>query len=143
MTTDRHNGGAHVSEHRAVVVIGGGQAGLAIGYYLSQLSCDFTILDAAAESAAAWRSRWESLRLFTPARFDGLPGREFPGEPDAYPTRDEVVDYLSDYAREFDLPIELDSRVRAVRKTQSGYNVELDDRTIRADQVVVATGPFQ
>jgi putative flavoprotein involved in K+ transport len=143
MTTDRHNEGAHVSEHRDVLVIGGGQAGLAIGYYLSQLSCDFTILDAAAESAAAWRSRWESLRLFTPARFDGLPGREFPGEPDAYPTRDEVVDYLSDYAREFDLPIELDSRVRAVRKTQSGYNVELVDRTIRADHVVVATGPLQ
>ena len=74
-----------MSEHRDVVVIGAGQAGLAIGYHLAQLGCDFTILDAAAESAAAWRSRWESLRLFTPARFDGLPGREFPANPT--PTR--------------------------------------------------------
>src|SRR4051812_45074107 len=104
-----------MSQHRDVVVIGGGQAGLAIGHHLSLQGRDFAILEAAAEPAAAWRSRWDSLRLFTPARYDGLPGREFPGPPDAYPTRDDVVDYLTDYAREFDLPIELDSRVRAVR----------------------------
>jgi putative flavoprotein involved in K+ transport len=143
MTPDRHNEGAHMSQHRGVVVIGGGQAGLAIGYHLSLQGRDFTILEAAAEPAAAWRSRWDSLRLFTPARYDGLPGREFPGEPDTYPTRDDVVDYLTDYAREFDLPIEFNSRVRAVRKTQSGYDVELGDRTIQAENVVVATGPFQ
>src|SRR4051794_10587723 len=104
-----------VTERREVVVIGGGQAGLAIGYHLARQGRQFTILDAAPQPAAAWRSRWDSLRLFTPARFDSLPGRSFPGDPDRYPGRDEVVDYLSDYARESDLPVELDSRVGAVR----------------------------
>ena len=132
-----------MSQHRDIVVIGGGQAGLAIGHHLKLQGRDFAILEAAAEPAAAWRSRWDSLRLFTPARYDGLPGREFPGDPDAYPTRDDVVDYLTGYAHEFDLPVEFDSPVRAVRATDSGYDVELDDRTIHADNVVVATGPFQ
>ncbi len=130
MTTTRHE----------VVVIGGGQAGLAIGHFLAAQGRRFTILEAASAPAAAWRGRWDSLRLFTPARY-GLPGAPFPGDPDRYPTRDEVVDYLTDYAR--DLPVELDSPVRALRHDGSGYRVELDDRTYEADQVVVATGPFQ
>ncbi len=94
--------------------------------------------------APAWRERWDSLRLFTSARYDALPGLPFPGDPDRYPTRDEVSDYLTDYARRFDLPVELNSRVRAVRgRDGGGYVVELDDRTYEAGQVVVATGPFQ
>jgi putative flavoprotein involved in K+ transport len=126
-----------------VVVVGGGQAGLAIGYHLAQQGRRFTILEAADTPAAAWRARWDSLELFTPARYDSLPGREFPGDPDRYPTRDEVVAYLTDYARDFELPIELDSRVRAVRRDDDAYLVELDDRTYEAEHVVVATGPFQ
>jgi putative flavoprotein involved in K+ transport len=126
-----------------VVVIGGGQAGLAIGHHLARRRRRFTILDAAAEPAASWRRRWDSLTLFTPARYDGLPGRPFPGDPDRYPMRDDVVDYLVDYARHFELPVELDSRVDAVRPCDRGYAVELADRTYEADQVVVATGPFQ
>src|SRR5687767_16017861 len=113
---------------REVVVVGGGQAGLAIGYYLAQQGRAFTILEAAAEPAAAWRERWDSLKLFTSARYDSLPGMDFPGDPDRYPTRDEVADYLTAYAREFDLPVELNSRVRAVRRQNNGYVVELDDR---------------
>jgi len=93
-------------------VVGGGQAGLAIGHHLAKQGTDFTILEAAEEPAAAWRERWDSLKLFTSARYDSLPGREFPGDPDRYPTRDEVADYLTDYAREFKLPVELNSRVR-------------------------------
>jgi putative flavoprotein involved in K+ transport len=131
------------TERHEVAVVGGGQAGLAIGYVLKQQGRDFTILEAADTPASAWRERWDSLRLFTPARRNGLPGRPFPGDPDRYPGRDEVVAYLTDYARELDLPVELDSRVRAVRGTGGGYVVELDDRAIAAEQVVIATGPFQ
>jgi putative flavoprotein involved in K+ transport len=132
-----------VSDRQEVVVVGGGQAGLAIGYHLAQQGRRFTILDAGREPAAAWRQRWESLRLFTPVRYDSLPGRRFPGDPDAYPTRDEVVSYLADYARHFELPVELGRRVTSLRAGPDGYLVELDDRTCEADQVVVATGAFQ
>jgi putative flavoprotein involved in K+ transport len=128
---------------REVVVVGGGQAGLAIGYHLGQQGRDFTILEAAAEPAAAWRRRWDSLRLFTPARYDSLPGLAFPGDPNRYPSRDDVAAYLTDYARHFDLPVELGSPVRAIRKAGDRYLVELDDRRYEAEQVVVATGPFQ
>jgi putative flavoprotein involved in K+ transport len=126
-----------------VVVVGGGQAGLAIGYHLAKQGRDFTILEAASEPGAAWRDRWDSLKLFTSARYDALPGMDFPGDTDRYPTRDEVADYLADYARHFDLPVELNSRVHAVRRQNGGYVVEVDHRTYEAQQVVIATGPFQ
>lgn len=132
-----------MSERYEVVVIGGGQAGLAIGYFLARQGRRFTILEAAGEPGAAWRSRWDSLRLFTPTRYDSLPGRGFPGDPDSYPGRDEVTDYLADYAAHFELPVQYGSRVRALRRGDHGYAVELADRTCEADQVVVATGPFQ
>jgi putative flavoprotein involved in K+ transport len=130
-----------MSARREVIVIGGGQAGLAVGRLLADQGRDFVILEAAAVPAAAWRERWDSLVLFTPVRYDSLPGKAFPGDPDHYPTRDEVVAYLEDYAR--DLPVELDSRVTAVRQAGDGYVVELGDRSYETDQVVVATGPFQ
>jgi putative flavoprotein involved in K+ transport len=132
-----------ITNHREVVVVGGGQAGLAVGYQLAKQGTDFTILEAAAEPAAAWRERWDSLKLFTSARYDSLPGMDFPGDPHRYPTRGEVAEYLTDYAREFNLPVELNSRVRAVRRQDDGYVVELDDRAYAAQQVVIATGPFQ
>jgi putative flavoprotein involved in K+ transport len=140
MTVTAHTG----AQRREVVVIGGGQAGLAVGYFLAQQSRRFTILEAAAEPAAAWRSRWDSLRLFTSVRYDSLPGLPFPGDPDSYPGRDDVIAYLTDYARRFELPVEFNSRVQAVRaRDGGGFRVELADRTYEADQVVVATGPFQ
>jgi putative flavoprotein involved in K+ transport len=131
------------SERREVIVVGGGQAGLAIGYFLARQGRDFVILEAAEEPAAAWRERWDSLKLFTPVRHNSLPGLTFPGEPGSYPRRDDVAAYLTDYVRRFDLPVELASRVRSVRKPNGGYSVELDDRRYEAQQVVVATGPFQ
>src|SRR4051794_3272669 len=96
-----------MSAQYEVVVVGGGQAGLALGYHLARQGRRFAILDAGEVPAAAGQSRWDSLRLFPSARYDGLPGRPFPGDPDRYPTRDEVITYLSDYARDFKLPVEL------------------------------------
>src|SRR3954449_5910861 len=131
------------SERREVIVVGGGQAGLAIGYFLARQGRDFAILEAAEEPAAAWRERWDSLKLFTPVRYNSLPGLTFPGEPGSHPGRDDVAAYLTEYVRRFDLPVELGSRVRSIRKPAETYLVELDDRSYEARQVVVATGPFQ
>jgi putative flavoprotein involved in K+ transport len=126
-----------------VAVIGGGQAALALGYFLRRQGRRFVILEAADEPAAAWRQRWDSLKLFTPVRNDSLPGLAFPGDPDTYPGRDDVVDYLTRYAQHFELPVELGSKVLALRPGEGGFLVELRDGRYLADQVVVATGPFQ
>jgi putative flavoprotein involved in K+ transport len=137
-------GSGTARERREVVVIGGGQAGLAVGYFLARQGRRFVILEAASEPAAAWRSRWDSLRLFTPVRYDSLPGLAFPGDPDSYPARDDVVAYLTEYARRLELPVEFSSRVRSVRASQDGgFVVEVGDRRYEAEQVVVATGAFQ
>src|SRR5215210_1600151 len=98
----QHLTDATETERREVIVVGGGQAGLAIGYFLAQQGHEFTILEAAEQPAAAWRERWDSLKLFTPVRYNSLPGLAFPGEPDSYPGRDEVVDYLTRYAEHHD-----------------------------------------
>jgi putative flavoprotein involved in K+ transport len=127
-----------------VVVVGGGQAGLALGYFLARDGRRFKILEAADAPAAAWRKRWDSLKLFTPVRYDSLPGLAFPGDPASYPGRDEVVDYLTRYSEHFNLPVQLDSEVLAVRAADDGgFVVELRDRAYAAGQVVIATGPFQ
>jgi putative flavoprotein involved in K+ transport len=126
-----------------VAVIGAGQAGLAIGYFLRRQGRPFVILERAGQIAPAWRDRWESLTLFTPRRYSGLPGLPFPGDPDGYPTRDEVIAYLERYAETFDLPIELNSEVKKLERADDGRFRLEDGRTITADQVVVATGPFQ
>ena len=89
----------------AVVVIGAGQAGLSVGYHLKKLGLEFVILDANARVGDSWRQRWDSLRLFTPNRFNGLDGMPFPGPSDAFPTKDQMADYLESYARHFGLPI--------------------------------------
>lgn len=126
-----------------VVVVGAGQAGLAIGHFLAEQGRRFVILEAADSVGSAWRSRWDSLVLFTPRRYSALPGLVFPGDPAGYPTRDEVVAYLEKYAATFELPIELNSRVRSLTRRNGRFVVGLDDDEISASQVVVATGPFQ
>jgi putative flavoprotein involved in K+ transport len=127
-----------------VVVVGAGQAGLAIGYLLRRQGRRFVILERAGQVAPAWRERWDSLTLFTPRRYSALPGLPFPGDPDGYPTRDEVIAYLDRYGQTFELPIELNSELKKLELGDDGrFRLELDDRTITADQVVVATGPFQ
>jgi putative flavoprotein involved in K+ transport len=127
-----------------VAVIGAGQAGLAIGYFLRRQPRRFVILDRAGSIGAAWRERWESLRLFTPRRYSALPGLPFPGEPDGYPTRDEVTAYLERYAETFALPVELHSEVTKLeRRDDARFRLEMEGSIIIADHVVVATGPFQ
>ena len=127
-----------------VVVVGAGQAGLAMGSCLRRQNRRFVILERAAEIAPAWRERWDSLTLFTPRRYSALPGLLLPGDPDGYPTRDEVIAYLERYAGTFELPIELGSEVERLDHGDEGrFRLEVDGQTITAEQVVVATGPFQ
>jgi putative flavoprotein involved in K+ transport len=126
-----------------VAVIGAGQSGLAIGYFAGGQERRFVILERADSIASAWRERWESLTLFTPRRYSALPGLPFPGDADGYPTRDEVIAYLERYAERLQLPIELNSEVKKVELVGGRFRLELEGRTITADQVVVATGPFQ
>jgi putative flavoprotein involved in K+ transport len=137
-------GSEHASERLDVTVIGAGQAGLAIGYFLARQGRRFVIIDGADSIGSAWRARWDSLTLFTPRRYDSLPGLEFPGDPDGYPRRDEVIEYLERYAETFKLPIALDYGVRSLSLTDDSFVLDVEDgSSIEADQVVVATGPFQ
>ena len=126
-----------------VAVVGAGQAGLAMGWFLARQGRRFRIFDRAESVGAAWRERWDSLTLFTARRYDSLPGVEFPGDPDGYPGRDEVIGYLEGYAEAFELPLELSTEVRRLSREDGVFALELEGRTITAGQVVVATGPFQ
>ena len=126
-----------------VLIIGGGQSGLALGHHLAQQGRRFLILDAADQVGHAWRSRWDSLRLLTPCPYNDLPGMPFPAEHGAFPTKDEVADYLVRYAKAFDLPLRLGTRVSAVRPVGDLYEVRTADTCFEARDVVCATGPFQ
>ena len=125
------------------VIIGGGQAGLALGYHLARQSREFVILDANPRVGDAWRNRWDSLRLFTPAKYDGLPGMPFPGDPLAFPTKDELADYLEGYARHFDLPVRSGIRVNRLERAGERYAVAAGEQLMLADNVVIATGGCQ
>ena len=126
-----------------VLVIGAGQAGLALGHHLQRRDARFLLVDAGPEVGHAWRARWDSLRLFSPARYDALPGMPFPAPPDSHPTKDDVADYLAAYAVRFRLPVRLNSPVLRLHREDGGFVATIPGETIRARQVVVATGPFQ
>jgi putative flavoprotein involved in K+ transport len=129
------------TEHVETVVIGGGQAGLSVGYHLSRLARPFVILEERDRIGDNWRERWwASLRLFTPARYDGLPGWAFPAPPWAFPTRDEMADYLEAYAARFELPVSTGTHVDGVARDADGYVVTVGERQIQADNVVMASG---
>jgi putative flavoprotein involved in K+ transport len=104
-----------------VLVIGGGQAGLVMGYHLAGRGLSVQIVDAGAEVGHVWRSRWDSLRLFTAGRHDNLPGLPFPAAPDAYPGKDAVADYLQAYAARFELPVRPGMRVTSLTRGDGGY----------------------
>jgi len=131
-------------EHVDVLVIGAGQAGLAVGWHLREQGIrSFLLLDAGPEVGHVWRSRWDSLRLFTPAEYDALPGLPFPAPAGTYPTKDDVADYLRGYAAAFELPVRLDTRVTRLTKTGDTFHADTSSGPITAGQVVIATGPFQ
>jgi cation diffusion facilitator CzcD-associated flavoprotein CzcO len=125
-----------------VVVIGGGQAGLAIGYYLRRFPLSFVILDAETAAGGAWRHSWESLRLFSPARWSSLPGWVMPGGPDYYPGRDETLAYLAEYERRYALPVHRPLTVVDVRRDGERLIVETQRGSWRARAVVSATGTW-
>jgi putative flavoprotein involved in K+ transport len=124
------------------VVIGGGQAGLAIGYHLMRQGRDFVILDAQDRVGDAWRRRWDSLRVFTPAKYDGLPGMPFPGDRLGFPGKDDLADYLEAYAARFRLPVRNGLRVDGLWRVDGRFVVSAGDRRWAADRVIVATGAF-
>jgi putative flavoprotein involved in K+ transport len=125
------------------VVVGAGQAGLAAGYFLKQRGIDLVILDGAERIGESWRKRWDSLRLFSPARYNELPGKSYPAEPYYYPTKDEHAAYLEAYAEEFDLPVYLNTRVERVIHAAEGYLVFTAVKTYKADHVISAMSSFQ
>ncbi len=127
------------------IVIGGGQAGLSVSYHLRELGVEHVVLDAAPRVGDAWRNRWDSLHLFTPARYDGLDGMRFPGDPGAWPSKDAMADYLENYARTFELPVRSGMRVDDLTRGPdgAGFIARCGDETFAARTVVVAMSNYQ
>ncbi|MBX7445250.1 MULTISPECIES: NAD(P)/FAD-dependent oxidoreductase [unclassified Arthrobacter] len=125
------------------IIIGGGQAGLTLGHHLKQQQRNFLILDANQRSGDAWRQRWDSLRVFTPAKYDGLPGQPFPADPLSFPTKDEVADYLEGYAERNGLPVHHGARVERLWREGSHYVATTNGHRWEARNAVVATGVSQ
>jgi putative flavoprotein involved in K+ transport len=125
------------------IIIGGGQAGLSAGYHLAKRGVSFLILDAGARVGDVWRHRWDSLRLFTPARHAGLDGLPFPAPSFSFPTKNEMADYLETYARTLALPIRLGMRVTRVSRVGNGFLVVAGDQRFEADNVIVAMAQYQ
>jgi putative flavoprotein involved in K+ transport len=125
------------------VVIGGGQAGLSVGYHLQRHRIPFVILEAHSRVGDSWRQRWDSLRLFTPARYDGLAGMPFPAPPFSFPTKDEMADYLDAYAKHFALPIRTGVTVDRVSKQGDRYVIAAGAQRFEAEHVVVAMSDYQ
>jgi len=127
-------------EKFSTVVIGAGQAGLAAGYFLKKQNEDFIILDQGQQVGDSWRHRWDSLRLFTPSQYDGLPGFPFPAIRGTFPTKENMADYLLDYTAKFSLPVQLNTKVLELLKTSDGYEIITSGRRLYSDFVIVATG---
>jgi putative flavoprotein involved in K+ transport len=131
------------SAHFETIIIGGGQAGLSTGYHLKRLGQSFVILDASERVGDAWRNRWDSLRLFSPAKYNGLDGKRVPAPRHDFITKDEMADYLESYAQEFELPVRNGVHVDRLTRHDAGFEVSAGERRFTADQVVVAMGKHQ
>jgi putative flavoprotein involved in K+ transport len=131
------------TERPQVVVIGGGQAGLSVGYCLAKRGLSFVILEANSRIGDSWRKRWDSLRLFTPAKYDGLIGLPFPAPAFSFPTKDQMAEYLELYAGHFDLPVRTGVKVDRLWRDGARYVVDAGDYRVEADHVVVAMATYQ
>src|SRR5258708_8230383 len=125
------------------VIIGGGQAGLAVGYQLQRLGRQFVILDGNARVGDGWRKRWDSLKLFTPARFSALDGMPFPAVEGGFPTKDQMADYLEAYARRFKLRVRINAKVDRLSRSGKQFEISTRDQKLRAENVVVAMATTQ
>ncbi len=134
---------AALPKHINTVIIGAGQAGLSAGYHLTRLGCSFVILEGHDRVGDSWRQRWDSLRLFTPARFDGLDGMPFPAPKHSFPTKDQMADYLESYALRFQLPVFANARVDRVWRERGTLMVATGDSVIEAENVVIAMASYQ
>lgn len=130
------------TEHFEVVVIGGGQAGLAAGFHLSRLGIHYVILDDGSRVGDPWRRRWDSLRLFTPARVNGLPGMPYPAPAGATVTKEQAADYMESYARRFGLPIRLGVKADALSREGSTFVAQAGSVRFSSNYVVIATGSY-
>ncbi|WP_052467032.1 flavin-containing monooxygenase [Psychroserpens damuponensis] len=124
------------------IIIGAGQAGLSIAYHLTQLKKDFLIIDANSETGAPWLKRWDSLKLFTPTEFNHLPGLDFPSKKGYYPNKYEVAAYLKSYVDTFNIPITFNQKITELKKENGHFILKSDTKTFKANNVIVATGPF-
>ncbi len=126
-----------------VIVIGAGQAGLSIGYFLQKGSYDFVILDGEKRIGESWRKRYDSLILFTPRSYSSLPGMKLEGSENGFPTKDEIADYLEMYANQFSLPVQLETTVHKVQKTNGTFQVSTNKGVVFSKNVIIASGAFQ
>ena len=131
------------TERVDTVIIGGGQAGLSVGYHLARRGKRFVILEAHDRVGDSWRTRWDSLRLFSPAKFDGLDGMPFPSDPFYFPTKDEMASYLESYVERFGLPVRTGTRVTSLTRRGDRYVVVAGDVRLEADNVVIAMANYQ
>jgi len=131
------------TQYIETVIIGAGQAGLSTAYHLTRRGRDCLVLDGNARVGDNWRQQWDTLRLYTPTKYDGLPGMPFPGDPWSFPQKDQVADYLESYVLRWDLPVRMSTRIDSLEaRAGGGYTVSLGADTITCDNVVVATGTF-
>lgn len=133
----------NMSEFYKVIVIGAGQAGLSAGYYLSKARIPFLIVDANERIGDSWRKRWDSLRLFTPSKFDSLPGLHFPSSPNYFPTKDEMGDYLENYAAHFKLPVRTGTKITGLSKEGDLFRLTSPGQQLLAENVIIAMSDFQ
>ena len=133
----------NISTQHKVLVIGAGQAGLAMGWHLQRQGLDFLILEAGAQPGGNWGNYYDSLKLFSPAAYSALPGMPFPAAPEHYPRRDEVTAYLQAYAAHFQLPIRFNTRIQQVSRLDQGFRLRSEDgQAFQCDALVVASGAF-